>query len=363
VQLFGGSVGLLNGAFGAAISGFGFLTFESLFLVPDTAEDFFAVGEVSAVGAENFEGDRAVVANGLQRADAMNGIDRSGAQWQVKVGAAAFVIMKMNMLEAFSVSIEQLVGGVDVDEKVGMADVKVKGKFGHSIHQITDLAHCIVSAGKVFNHQTDAEFARKRKQGADNFKVLFDDECAIVKGSLAVGMNVHPLCAESRECFETDFEFFNDGSPHRFEWMTKRQVVRGMANDGKLMIFQRGPHGIEIKIAGRGQRRFQSEIDEVEARASRPRDFVKKVAARMIHRADKHRMQIRLIVNGLDLQLLIFGSASAKPGSAIEESYAVVSRRSGAHDSFGGTQAMQKGAGQLFDIGRAEPFVDSQHSP
>ena len=66
LQLFSGSVGLLNRAFGPAVSGFGFLALKGVFLIPDSAQDFFAVGKVSAIGAENFESDRAVVGNRLQ---------------------------------------------------------------------------------------------------------------------------------------------------------------------------------------------------------------------------------------------------------------------------------------------------------
>jgi len=77
--VFSCGVGLLNGAFGSAVSGFGFFGLEGVFLVPDPAEDFFAVGEVGAVGAKDFESDGAVVADGLQRADAMDGIDGTGA--------------------------------------------------------------------------------------------------------------------------------------------------------------------------------------------------------------------------------------------------------------------------------------------
>ena len=79
LQLFSGGVGLLNRALSPAVSGFGFLALKGVFLVPDAAEDFFAVGEVGAVGAKDFKGDGAVVADGLQRANAMDGIDGAGA--------------------------------------------------------------------------------------------------------------------------------------------------------------------------------------------------------------------------------------------------------------------------------------------
>src|SRR5262245_11078791 len=105
-----------------------------MFLVPDSAEDFFAVGEVSAVRAEDFESDGAVVADGLERADAMDGIDRTSAQWQMKVDAAAFVIVQMDVLETFSVSVEQFVRGVHVDKEVGVADVEVESEFWYRVH-------------------------------------------------------------------------------------------------------------------------------------------------------------------------------------------------------------------------------------
>src|SRR5712664_4112259 len=119
---FCGGVSLLHCALGAAISCFSFLCQGGMFLVPNSAQDVFAVSEVSAVGAENFKGDGAVVTDGLQRADAMDGIDGSRPQRQMQIGAAAFVIMQMNVLETFAVRVEQLVGRIDVDEEVGVAD-------------------------------------------------------------------------------------------------------------------------------------------------------------------------------------------------------------------------------------------------
>ena len=48
------------------------------------------------------------------------------------------------------------------------------------------------------------------------------------------------FCAQRGECFQTDFEFLDDRSPHRLERVTKRQVIRRMTDDRKLMLFERG---------------------------------------------------------------------------------------------------------------------------
>jgi len=58
-------VGLLNGAFGPAVSGFSFLALEGVFLVPNLAQDLFTISKVSTIGAEDFQSDRAVVTDGL----------------------------------------------------------------------------------------------------------------------------------------------------------------------------------------------------------------------------------------------------------------------------------------------------------
>jgi len=154
-----------------------------------------------------------------------------------------------------------------------MTDVEVESEFRHPVHQITNLPHGIVSAGQVFDHQSDAKFAREWKQGADGFQVLFDNERSIMKRRLAVWMDIHPFCAECRKGFEANFEFVNDCSADRLEGVTKRQVIGGVADYGKLMVFQRGSNGLEIKIADRGEWRLQSQIDKVEAGIGHPRDF------------------------------------------------------------------------------------------
>ena len=58
-------MGLLNGALGSPISGFGFLASRGVFLVPNLAQDLFTISKVSTIGAEDFQSDRAVVTDGL----------------------------------------------------------------------------------------------------------------------------------------------------------------------------------------------------------------------------------------------------------------------------------------------------------
>ena len=154
---------LLKRAFGAAISCFSFLCQGGVFLVPNSAQDVFAVGEVSTVRAEDLKSDGAVVTDGLQRTDAMDGIDGASAQRQVKIGAAAFVIMQMDVLEAFPVGIEQFVGCIDIDQEVRVANVQMEREFRHAIHQFADLSDSIVGAGQIFDHQTNPEFTRERE--------------------------------------------------------------------------------------------------------------------------------------------------------------------------------------------------------
>src|SRR6266850_8499578 len=130
-----------------------------MFLVPNLAEDLFAVREVSTVGAEDFKSNGAVVTDGLQRANAMDRVHGSRAQWQMQIGATALVIVQMDVLEAFSICVEQLVGRIDIDEQVGVANIEMKRELRHTVHQLANLPRGIVGAGQVFNHQSNAQFA------------------------------------------------------------------------------------------------------------------------------------------------------------------------------------------------------------
>ena len=48
-----------------------------------------------------------------------------------------------------------------------MADIQVEPELRHEVEQFTKLPHGVEAAGQVLDHESDAEFARERKQLAD----------------------------------------------------------------------------------------------------------------------------------------------------------------------------------------------------
>ena len=91
--------------------------------------------------------------------DVMGGVHGAGAERQVKVFAAAFVVVEMNVLEPGTEGSEQLIGGIGLDEEVGVADVEMEGDLGDFVEDFGELADGVEVAREVFDHEADAGFA------------------------------------------------------------------------------------------------------------------------------------------------------------------------------------------------------------
>jgi hypothetical protein len=109
--------------------------------VPETEEQIAAISEEMPVGAEHFEGDGVVVAASFEGAHVMGGIDGPGSEGEVKVRAAAFIIVKMDMPQPGAVRGQQFVGGVVFHQEVAMTDVEVESQFWNRVEQFGELAN------------------------------------------------------------------------------------------------------------------------------------------------------------------------------------------------------------------------------
>ena len=102
-------------------------------VVPGSAEDVAAVGEVMFVGGEDFESDGIIVASGLEKFQVLQNIDVPGAERKVQVSVSPFVIVQVNVLEPFSIVLQDFFIGVFQYTQIAMAYVEMKGEVGQRL--------------------------------------------------------------------------------------------------------------------------------------------------------------------------------------------------------------------------------------
>ena len=170
-----------------------------------------------------------------------------------------------------------------------MTDVEMQAELRHAIEKPSELARRVVMAGEVFDHDTDASGVGSRHHLREAFQIHFNHKGAIVKGRVAVGMNVDPFGAELAENFDATAEFLGGAFAQGFERAAEWKVIRGVANDSKAqfvyLAFDRG----HVDDARARSGRFQREVDEIQLHLRHPAKFADNVASGMIHRADFHR--------------------------------------------------------------------------
>ena len=260
--------------------------------VPGAFEDVAAVAEELAVFGEDFEGDGAVVAPGLEGFERVDEIEVSGAEGEVEVGVAAFVVVDVDVFDAGAVGSDDFGGGVGDDLEIAVADVEVEAEFGDGVEEFAELGAGVEFAGDVFDHQADAVVARGGEEFADGFDVLFDDEMARMKGGVAIRMEIHPLGADFGEEFDAAFAFLDGGAADGFEGAGERKIVRGVANDAEAEVFEGGANFVGVNFPRSGGGGFESKIDKIELEFAHPFHLREDVAPRIVHRPNLHTTRI-----------------------------------------------------------------------
>ena len=142
----------------------------------------------------------------------MGQVDRAGAEREMKIGRAAFVIVEVDVLETRTVRREDLVGGVEFREQIAMADIEMQADLRQGIEEFAQLPRVVKRTRNIFDHNTDPAVAPGVDEFAEAEEISFDDETAFVHGSVAIRMNVHPFHAEPGEGFQAVFEFLDRGT-------------------------------------------------------------------------------------------------------------------------------------------------------
>src|SRR4051812_19293252 len=145
---------------------------------------------------KDFERDRAVIAPGMERAEGRFDFDVARAGGKGKVGVAAFVVVDVDVPDATAVAEDDVGGGGFWDLEIAMADVEVEPELRNGVEEFAELLAVVEVARGVLDHEAEAVVAGDGDEFADAFDVLFDDEWTRVKGGVAVGMQVHPFCAD-----------------------------------------------------------------------------------------------------------------------------------------------------------------------
>ena len=69
----------------------------------------------------------------------MGQVDRAGAEGQVKIRGAAFVVVQVDVLEARAVRGEDFVGGVKLGKQIAMPDIEVQANLRQGIEEFAEL--------------------------------------------------------------------------------------------------------------------------------------------------------------------------------------------------------------------------------
>lgn len=253
-----------------------------------------------AIVAEDFEGNGVVVVGAFEGADHGGPIDLAGADGQMEIAGAAFVIVGVDVGEAIAVGGAEVGGGVVLDEKIRVADVEVQAELRHAIEEPAEFSGRVVVTGKIFDHDADTGGGGGGHDLREAFEVHFDHEGAVVKWGVAIGMDVDPFGAEFAEDFDATTKFFGGAFAEGFEGAAEGQVVGGVADDFEAEILDRPLDRGDIDDAGAGCGGFESEVDEIELHLRHPAKFADNVTPGMIHRADFHGSNLHGRVHWLE---------------------------------------------------------------
>lgn len=148
----------------------------------------------------------------------------------MQIGVTTLVIVQVDMPQPRSVGSQNLFGGVVRDLQIGVADIEVQAELRNLLQEFSQLRGIVEISRQILDHESDAGPLRIRQQFPNRLDIPPNKKTAIVKGSIAVGMHIHPLGADGAEHLETTPQLRDRPQPHVFNRAGERQIESGMAH-------------------------------------------------------------------------------------------------------------------------------------
>jgi hypothetical protein len=240
------------------------------------------------VGSEYLQRDGSIVTCTLQLPHRAPQVYRAGAERKMQIGRATFVVVQMDMPEPGAVGTDQLVDRAPGHQQVGVPDVQVKPQLGQRVQQLAQISSAVEVSWQILDHESHAALRGIRLQLRDGLDVSANEETPVVHRRMVVGVEVHPASADRRKGVHTAPELDQCRPADLLDAAGYRKVKGGMADDAELVTLQGAPDGISIDFPGGGAGRLEGEVDKLETHAGDPLDFLKHIAARVVHRTDLH---------------------------------------------------------------------------